>query len=83
VLRNRRPVDHARHRPSVPTLRGHGSPGFPARGDAGLTRRAHRTNELSAVGVRFSRSRKRYEREGLLVESAALAHAEQSRPGTD
>jgi hypothetical protein len=49
-------------------------------GDAGLTHRAHRTSELSAV---VSRSRKRYERQGLLVESAALAHAEQSRPGTD
>jgi hypothetical protein len=52
-------------------------------GDAGLTRRAHRTSELSAVVVRFNHSRKRYERQGLLVESAALAHAEQNRPGTD
>jgi hypothetical protein len=52
-------------------------------GDAGLTRRAHRTSELSAVVVRFSRSRKRYERQGLLVENAALTHAMQSRPGTD
>jgi hypothetical protein len=52
-------------------------------GDAGLTRRAHRTSELSAVVVRFSRSRHRYERQGLLVESAALAHAQQSHPGTD
>lgn len=52
-------------------------------GDAGLTRRAHRTSVLSAVVVRFSRSRKRYERQGLLVERAALAHAEQSRPETD
>ena len=52
-------------------------------GDAGLTRRAHRTSQLSAVVVRFSRSRKRYERQGLLVESAALAHAQQSRAGTD
>ncbi|MGH3782034.1 MAG: hypothetical protein ACRDRO_15795, partial [Pseudonocardiaceae bacterium] len=51
-------------------------------GDAGLTRRAHRTSELSAVVVR-SRSRKRYERQGLLVESAALAHAQHSHPGTD
>lgn len=52
---------------------------FLSSGDAGLTRRAHRTSELSAVVVRFSRSRKRYERQGLLVERAALAHAEQSR----
>jgi hypothetical protein len=47
-------------------------------GDAGLTRRAHRASELSAVVVRFSRSRKRYERQGLLVEGAALAQAEQN-----
>ena len=33
-------------------------------GDAGLTRRARRASELSAVVVRFSRSRKRYERQG-------------------
>lgn len=45
-------------------------------GDAGLTRRAHRAGDLSAVVVRFSRSRKRYERQGLLVEPAALAAAE-------
>lgn len=44
-------------------------------GDAGLTRRAHRASTLSAVVVRFSRSRKRYERQGLLVEPAALATA--------
>jgi hypothetical protein len=46
-------------------------------GDATLTRRAHRASDLSAVVVRFSRSRKRYERTGLLVEADALAHAEQ------
>jgi hypothetical protein len=34
-------------------------------GDAGRTRRAHRASELTAVVVRFSRSRKRYERQGL------------------
>ena len=49
--------------------------------------RAYRTHwvspELSAVVVRFNRSRKRYERQGLLIESAALAHAQQSRHGTD
>ncbi len=42
-------------------------------GDVGLTRRAHRASELSAVVVRFSRSRKRYERQGLFVEDSALA----------
>ncbi len=50
-------------------------------GDAGLTRRAHRASDLSAVVVRFSRSRKRYERQGLLVEAAALAQAEQRAEG--
>jgi hypothetical protein len=44
-------------------------------GDAGLTRRAHRASDLTAVVVRFSRTRKRYERQGLLVEPAALAAA--------
>lgn len=52
-------------------------------GNAGLTRRAYRTSELSAVVVRFTHSHKCYERQGLLVESAALAHPEQSRSGTD
>lgn len=46
------------------------------RGDAGLTRRAHRAGELSAVVVRSSRTRKRYERQGLLVEPDTLAAAE-------
>ncbi len=44
-------------------------------GDAGLTRRAHRASSLSAVVVRFSRTRQRYERHGLLVEAEALAAA--------
>jgi hypothetical protein len=48
------------------------------RGDAALTRRARRFSKLAAVVVRFSRSRKRYERQGLLVEEAALARAEQA-----
>jgi hypothetical protein len=37
-------------------------------GDAALTRRAKQASRLSAVVVRFSRSRKRHERQGLLVE---------------
>jgi len=41
-------------------------------GDAGLTRRARAASRESAVVVRFSRTRKRYERQGLLVEPAAL-----------
>lgn len=46
-------------------------------GDATLTRRAKQASRLSAVVVRFSRSRKRYERQGLLVEEAAVEQAEQ------
>ena len=46
-------------------------------GDAALTRRARRASRLSAVVVRFSRSRKRYERQGILIEEAALERAEQ------
>ena len=42
-------------------------------GDALLTRRAKAKSARSAVVVRFSRSRGRYERQGLLVEPAALA----------
>lgn len=45
-------------------------------GDAALSRRAKAASGLWAVVVRFSRSRKRYERQGLLVEEAALERAE-------
>src|SRR5215475_4695716 len=45
-------------------------------GDAALTRRSRKHSKLSAVVVRFSRSRRRYERQGLLVESEALDRAE-------
>lgn len=45
-------------------------------GDAALTRRAKKASGLSAVVVRWSRTRKRYERQGLLVEDAALDQAE-------
>jgi len=46
-------------------------------GDAALTRRVAKACSLSAVVVRWSRSRRRYERQGILVEEAALALAEQ------
>jgi hypothetical protein len=46
-------------------------------GDAALTRRAKKASGLSAVVVRWSRTRKRYERQGLLVEEQALEQAEQ------
>jgi hypothetical protein len=45
-------------------------------GDAALTRRAKKGSNLSAVVVRFSRARKRYERHGILVEEEALERAE-------
>lgn len=51
-------------------------------GDAGLTRRARKASALSAVVVRFSTTRKRYERQGLLVEEAALA-TEENRSDTE
>ncbi|MHA6626167.1 DUF2293 domain-containing protein [Pseudonocardia sichuanensis] len=47
-------------------------------GDAALTRRAKKASGLSAVVVRWNRSRKRYQRQGILVEEAALQQAEQS-----
>jgi hypothetical protein len=45
-------------------------------GDAALTRRAGKYSALRSVVVRFSRTRGRYERQGLLVEPAALERAE-------
>jgi hypothetical protein len=45
-------------------------------GDAALSRRARKASRLAAVVVRFSRSRKRDERQGILVEEAALRQAE-------
>ncbi|MFG3125413.1 DUF2293 domain-containing protein [Streptomyces sp. NPDC048201] len=50
---------------------------FLPRGDAALTRRAREESTLSAVVVRFAQRRGRYERQGLLVEEAALARAEE------
>lgn len=45
-------------------------------GDAALTRRAKKASGLSAVVVKWSRSRKRYERQGILAEPAAIERAE-------
>jgi hypothetical protein len=45
-------------------------------GDAALTRRARKYSTLAAVVLKWSRARKRYERQGLLVEEQALARAE-------
>ncbi len=46
-------------------------------GDAALTRRSRKYSTLSAVVLQWSRARKRYERQGLLVEAEALERAEQ------
>jgi hypothetical protein len=46
-------------------------------GDAALTRRAKKYSGLHAVVLKWSRARKRYERQGLLVEEDALQQAEQ------
>jgi hypothetical protein len=52
-------------------------------GDAALSRRARRESGLSAIVVKFSRSRKRYERQGILVEPQALERAEQQCLGDE
>src|SRR5712671_5871544 len=49
---------------------------FLAAGDAALTRRARKYSTLAAVVLKWSRARKRYERQGLLVEAEALEKAE-------
>ena len=45
-------------------------------GDAALTRRARKYSTLAAVVLKWSSARRRYERQGLLVETEALARAE-------
>jgi hypothetical protein len=53
------------------------------RGDAALTLRSRKYSNLSAVVVRFNRSRHRYERQGLLVEPEALIRAEKECEGDE
>ncbi|QLJ00977.1 DUF2293 domain-containing protein [Streptomyces sp. NEAU-sy36] len=50
---------------------------FLPRGDTALTRRSREESALSVVVVRFNRRKSRYERQGVLVEEAALARAEE------
>ncbi|KUM81953.1 DUF2293 domain-containing protein [Streptomyces curacoi] len=50
---------------------------FLPRGDTALTRRSREESALSAVVVRFNRRKSRYERQGVLVEEAGLARAEE------
>lgn len=46
-------------------------------GDAALTRRARKYSSLPAIVLKWSRARKRYERQGIVVEEEALAKAEE------
>jgi hypothetical protein len=46
-------------------------------GDAAVTRRATKYSKLRAVVVRWARARKRYERQGILVEPEAIRRAEE------
>lgn len=46
--------------------------------DAAVTRRARAHSTLAAVVLKWSRARKRYERQGLLVEEQARAKAEET-----
>jgi hypothetical protein len=45
-------------------------------GDAALTRRASKYSKLKPVVLRWSRTRKRYERQGILAETEAIERAE-------
>ncbi|HWG19967.1 MAG TPA: DUF2293 domain-containing protein [Terracidiphilus sp.] len=56
---------------------GFGDLEFLAAGDVALTRRATKHSARNGVVVRFSLTRKRYERQGILVETSALERAEQ------
>jgi len=47
------------------------------RGNATLTRRAKKYSALAAVVVKFSRARRRYERQGILVTEGAINRAEE------
>ena len=50
---------------------------FLPRGNVALTTRSSKYSTLRAIVLQWSRSRKRYERQGILVEQAALERAEQ------
>lgn len=45
-------------------------------GDAAVTRRATKHSKLRAIVLQWSRTRKRYERQGILAETAAIEKAE-------
>lgn len=58
------------------TCAGFGDLVFLPSGDASLTRATKKQSKACLVVMRFSRTRKRYERQGLLVEAEALQKAE-------
>jgi hypothetical protein len=62
--------------PACLSCAGLGELQFLPAGDAALSRLAKAKSPVHAVVVRFSRSRKRYERQGLLVQPDALRSAE-------
>lgn len=64
--------------PSCLTCVGLGALVFLPAGDASRSRRAKARSDVHAVVVRFSRTRKRYERQGLLVQAEALRDADGS-----
>jgi len=49
---------------------------FVPSGDAALTRRARKHSTLCAVALKWSKARRWYERQGILVEEAAIRQAE-------
>ena len=51
------------------------------RGDAAVTRRATKYSALRAVAVRWSNTRKRYERQGILAQPEAILRAEEESLG--
>jgi len=51
------------------------------RGDAAVTRRATKYSALYAVAVRWSNTRKRYERQGILAQPEAIRRAEEQSLG--
>ena len=67
--------------PSCLQCAGLGDLEFLPAGDALLTRRVKAQSPRFAVVVRFSRTRRRYERQGLLVEPRALAEARSKLKG--
>jgi hypothetical protein len=64
--------------PACLSCAGLGDLEFLPSGDALLTRRAKAGSSRYAVVVRFSKTRGRYERQGLLLEPQAVAKAQQS-----